>query len=139
MIYFPTSREETDALIIGKEIYEKRKDSMSVRTEAILDYAYRSSSCRVERMLAYFGEDDSGTCGKCDVCRKNKSKNKKEKSDSQKLMKDIVRCLEENRNGATLGMIEKACGRDFREISSIVSFLCNEGFVECNDQIYRLL
>ncbi len=37
------------------------------------DYVFGDTSCRVSRMLAYFGEKGSDDCGKCDVCRARRS------------------------------------------------------------------
>lgn len=49
MIYFPTAREETSSLLIGKNIYESRKNAMSARIEAMLDYTFskRIVGCNV--------------------------------------------------------------------------------------------
>ena len=33
------------------------------------NFAFDDSSCRVRRMLDYFGEHSAIDCGKCDVCR----------------------------------------------------------------------
>ncbi len=69
MVYFPTAREETDCIAIPLAIYEHRKQAISHRAEAMIDYAYGSHRCRVQGLLRYFGEDDAALCGKCDRCR----------------------------------------------------------------------
>ncbi len=138
MIYFPTSREETSSLLIGKNIYEQRKNAMTIRTESMLDYAFSDKDCRVERMLAYFGENNSGKCGKCDVCRdRERSKSKKGANDTE-LSERIISFIKSRPSGTTLTAIEHFCGKDSAAIASIVAFLCNEGFLRCENNIYRI-
>lgn len=73
-IYFPTAREETEHILIPKSVYETRKEALTSRTEAMIEYSYSTTGCRVKRMLAYFGEQESSDCGKCDICRDKKRK-----------------------------------------------------------------
>ncbi len=137
MIYFPTSREETDCILIGKDIYEKRKDSMTFRVEAILDYAFSSKTCRVDRMLRYFGEKDSGECRKCDVCRdKRKQKNSSAEAKEQ-AVQNVWEFVKAQPNGTTLPVIELNCGRNTAMIAQALQFLCNEGYIVSENNIYR--
>lgn len=138
MIYFPTSREETSSLLIGKNIYEQRKNAMTVRTESMLDYAFSDKDCRVERMLAYFGENNSGKCGKCDVCRDRKRSKSKKGANDTELSERIISFIKSRPSGTTLTAIEHFCGKDSAAIASIVAFLCNEGFLRCENNIYRI-
>lgn len=138
MIFLPTAREETSSLIIGKDIYESRKNAMSVRIESMLGYAFDNRGCRVERMLAYFGEKDSGKCGKCDICRGNKTAKAKTSSKPEDITANVVAFLQANPQGATLPAIERNCGRQASEVDRVVAFLCNEGYVECRESIYKL-
>lgn len=137
MIYFPTAREETSGVLIGKDIYEERKKAMSFRTEAMIDYAFRSGNCRVERMLDYFGEKGSGRCGKCDVCRDSRKATSSRKVDKEDLASRILSFLKSCPGGSTITGIENFCGGDKSMIASTLSFLCNEGFVSCKNNIYR--
>lgn len=70
-IYYPTSRDLPKYVTIPREVYEARYDKALARMEAMSDYIYNNVGCRVQRMLAYFGEKDPIPCGKCDVCREN--------------------------------------------------------------------
>lgn len=137
MIYFPTSREETDYILIGKDIYEKRKESMSVRIEAMLDYTFSNRHCRVDRMLRYFGEDDSGECGKCDICRDKKKQSKTSSKDAEQTVQKVWEFISSQPYGATLAAIERHCGKDTAATAAAVGFLCNEGFVVCENNVYR--
>lgn len=138
MIYFPTAREETSSLLIGKDIYERRKDEMSARVEAMIGYAFASGDCRVERMLSYFGERHSGDCGKCDICRDKKKKRSHEKEEESVVMNAIIEYLKLNEGGVSLMSIERNCGKDPRGVSSVVNFMLNEGFLRMENNIYFL-
>ncbi len=135
-IYFPTSREETHCLLIGVDIYERRKDQMTRRSEAMIDYAFSSGSCRVERMLSYFGEEQSGNCKKCDICRDNKLKSQGNQPKDTDICTHIISYLNNHPNGATLVSIEQNCGRDKKKIADIIGYLCNEGFIIYKNQLY---
>lgn len=97
LLYFPTSMEEERYLIIGKDIFEGRKKILSDRLEAMIDYGFTESGCRVSKMLAYFGEITDSGCGKCDICRSRKGKQKREASISPKdIAQSIAGILKEN-------------------------------------------
>ena len=137
LIYLPTAREETDTLIIGKDIYESRKQIMEDRNTAIMDYAFKNSSCRVKRMLAYFGERNARDCGKCDVCRDKKSV--KTKSSYQKdSLNSIISFLKKHPEGCRFLSIESNCGSDKKVITQNLAYLCNEGFVKYENDLYYL-
>ena len=139
LIYLPTAREETDSLIIPKSIYEQRKEVIEKRTEAIIDYSFNKSSCRVKRMLKYFGEKNATDCGKCDVCRENK-KSKSPSGSSNKIKESIsyiLNFLHENGGKASLFSIEKGCSLNKENITEALSYLCNEGYVKIEDNLYK--
>ncbi len=137
VIYFPTSREERSALLIGITIYEDRKKILSRRTEAMIDYAFSSSGCRVSRMLSYFGEEDPHDCRRCDVCRERNGKTGKKVDDVGETASEVMEFLRIYESGATLQMIIAHVHRDSDTIARALSFLCNEGFIEVENQIYR--
>lgn len=139
MIFFPTAREETECIQIGKDIYDKRRDAMAVRVESMLDYVFNSNSCRVERMLAYFGENDCGECGKCDVCRNRKKSSNQASLSEKDLVSRVLSFLQSRPDGTTLLAIECYCGKEVDRVASVISFLCNEGFVTCDNDIYKLV
>lgn len=139
MVFFPTSREETHALLIGKNIYENRKSDLSKRIESVIDFAFCNDNCRVERMLKYFGEMNPGNCMKCDVCRKHKRKDKNETESNDSIEERIIQILKENPSGVSVKYIEEKCGGRSRDISSVMSFLCNEGYVIFDNDKYRVV
>lgn len=68
-IYYTTSRELPKHVLLPLAVYEEQRERMITRIEAIKQYAFSSESCRVQTMLAYFGETDSQPCLSCDICR----------------------------------------------------------------------
>lgn len=138
MIYMPTAREETSALLIGKIVYEQRRDSMSGRIEAMLGYASAKGNCRVRMMLGYFGENTASDCGQCDVCRAARSAGRNKSIERQNCVQTVFSVLSGHPDGLTLQMIERLCGPDTRATADAVAFLCAENFIECENNIYRV-
>ncbi len=138
VIYFPTSREEISALIIGRDIYEERKKVMDRRIGSIIDYVFNNDSCRVERMLSYFGENDSGDCRKCDICRDKAKREQKTSRKKEDLAERIISILKDSPDGISYPFIEQRCRDKSTEISGLLAFLCNEGFVMYSDGVYKL-
>ncbi len=136
VIYFPTSREEKQSLLIGVDIYERRKENMSRRVEAMIDYAFNNTNCRVKRMLAYFGENDAKDCRKCDRCRSKHSENNKVDKNYNKTIERIIDFLKISPHGANIEAIEYNCGCNSDTVIKILTFLCNEGFIKWNNQLY---
>ena len=63
------NRVPSARLTFPKAVYEERRAAMERRMKAMTDFVFSDDSCRVARMLAYFGENAPSDCGKCDVCR----------------------------------------------------------------------
>lgn len=72
-VVFTANRVPGAKLLIPHEIYEDRREALRRRIAAMSDYVFADASCRVRRMLAYFGENGNVDCGKCDVCRARRS------------------------------------------------------------------
>lgn len=136
MIYFPTSREETQCLLIGVEIYERRKDNMEKRSESMIDYAFNENNCRVKRMLEYFGESNAGDCLKCDICRKEIAKLNSGRKTDEQLLKQIIEFIKRHPDGVTINAVESYCGEGKRQVADVLTFLCNEGFIKWKNQSY---
>lgn len=67
-IIYTCERQETARIVIGKEVYEDRKENFERRIKAMLDYAETDRHCRSRMLLRYFGEKNEHNCGQCDVC-----------------------------------------------------------------------
>lgn len=67
-ITFITERLDSKDIYISDEFYKNRKKASKKRLQSVIDYARNNTKCRSRQLLAYFGEDISHRCGKCDVC-----------------------------------------------------------------------
>ena len=67
---------------------------MKARLDAMADFVYGSDSCRVKRMLAYFGETDAADCGRCDVCRARKGPSPFDPDDFDRRLREFFRMIE---------------------------------------------
>ncbi len=72
-LIFTTSRELPRYVEFPLSVYEEMRERMATRLDAMARFAFSDDSCRVSRMLEYFGETDSGDCTTCDVCRSRRS------------------------------------------------------------------
>lgn len=72
MPFISYKRDREEMVFIPKSVYEDRKEQFVKRVEAMMAYAGNDNVCRSQQLLRYFGEDDAGECGHCDVCLKDK-------------------------------------------------------------------
>lgn len=126
LIYLPTSREEPRYLVIGKEVYDQRRDAMRRRIEAMIDYAFNPDSCRENRMLDYFGENRGHPCKKCDVCR---SKTTTVGATTEEKMKRIIEYLRSKPRGTDIRVLQHELRLDPSAMSQCIGFLAADDFV----------
>lgn len=74
IITYTQDRIEGKDLVIGKEVYEKRRERFEQRIDAMLRYMRNDKVCRSRQLVHYFGEEESTDCGICDVCAGRKSR-----------------------------------------------------------------
>lgn len=131
-----TSREESRYVEIGRNIYEDRFEVMSQRVEAIIDYAYNDSNCRVSRMLNYFGEKESRPCGHCDVCRRS-TKSSAHVS-KEEMLREVWQYMQMMPAGVTQAILEKRFAPNEQMAADALRYLVDEGFAVERHSIYRL-
>ena len=137
-IYIPTSREEPRYVMIGKAVYEDRFGMQERRIEAMIDYAADGSSCRVERMLRYFGEPSARPCGTCDVCRAERGR-KSELSDRE-LTTRVVAYLRERPRGVRYEALVAHIGhRYFGRIATLIAAWLQDGLAEMDGPYLRMI
>jgi ATP-dependent DNA helicase RecQ len=69
VLTFLEERLDDKNLLIAPERYNFRKERYEKRIREMLRYASSETICRNQFLLSYFGQLDSPTCGRCDVCR----------------------------------------------------------------------
>lgn len=74
IITYTQDRVEGKDLVIGKEVYERRRERFEQRIDAMLRYMRNDKVCRSRQLMHYFGEEESTDCGICDVCAGRKSR-----------------------------------------------------------------
>ena len=90
--------------------------------QAMLAYSENTSTCRTRQLLAYFGEQNSPVCGKCDVCLR---KEKRSTNELKSLDLDILDLLAKQ-SVSSLKLIE-SLGKDREVILKELQFLLEEG------------
>ena len=135
LMYLPTSREEPRYLVIGKTVYEDRKQIMSRRVEAMLDYAFNPRICRENRMLEYFGERREQDCGRCDVCRE---RHKGESNRPADLIRRMLDYLKAHPRGVDLRALERDLHAPPSLLSPVLSHLADEQYIAIDGTIIKI-
>ncbi len=68
-LYFPTRRVQKRYIELDAAVYDRMRERMERRIEAMRRFAFDADTCRAATILRYFGEEPEGDCGSCDVCR----------------------------------------------------------------------
>lgn len=125
-IIYSQKRVDKEKLIIGPDIYEKRKESYATRIKAMIDYATAEEKCRSRMLLHYFGEKNEHNCGQCDAClMKHESGIKL--GDFQELKEQILELLKE-RPLSSVELCDKLKAPS-TQIVPVVSFLISEEII----------
>lgn len=121
-IYFPTSRELPKHVLIPREVYEVQRERMEERIEAVRDFVFDDTGCRVERMLAYFGENEAGECGKCDLCRERPSS-----AEGARSLKEGILYLAGQPGGHTVEHIAEQLGTNASKVAEAARAMIDNG------------
>ena len=144
VIYLPTRREEPKHLVIGRDIYEDRRDRLSRRAEAMIDYATSAHGCREHKLLEYFGEYRDDTCGRCDLCRNRHNRHdrhdrsKAPKNRDESIISDVMSFLKERPYGADFRILEHSLRVPSDALARVLAFLCSENYLILENYSYRL-
>ena len=69
VIFLHHDRLEPGNVALSPKRLAMLKESASRRIQAMIDYVSEENQCRSRFLLAYFGQEESEDCGKCDICR----------------------------------------------------------------------
>ncbi|HJT72518.1 MAG TPA: helicase-related protein, partial [Chitinophaga sp.] len=71
---FLQERLSASRLRIDMERVKARMKVYKLRLDAVINYARNIDTCRTQALVKYFGEKDTPSCGKCDICLQKKEK-----------------------------------------------------------------
>ncbi|MES2920306.1 MAG: ATP-dependent DNA helicase RecQ [Verrucomicrobiota bacterium] len=93
----------TRSLLLDETAIEEKDRRDREKLKAMVEMCY-SRTCRQQWILSYFGEDDAGVCGTCDVCRdegsgETRSPNAEEEIIVRKALSGVARMSRRTANG----------------------------------------
>ena len=136
-VYYPTSRDLPKHVVIPRSVYEEQLKRATARMEAMCNYVFDNSNCRVERMLSYFGEPLPQTCGKCDICREAKHvANSQQRKSYIKSTIDVL--LQKIPEGITLDILRQAFTRNLDEAIAQLRERVDKGEVLLKNGVFRI-
>jgi len=69
VIFLHHDRLRPGNVALSPKKYSDLRNAYHDRSEAMLEYASETDTCRAQFLLSYFGQEDSAPCGTCDICR----------------------------------------------------------------------
>lgn len=128
-IYFPQRRILPRHVVLSAEVYETRLKRAQERLKALMGFIWCDDGCRTARMLAYFGETETGNCGKCDWCRahnKDTGRHKGAEDVDESIMMWIKKCG----GCVTLETVRNAFGKHRDKALSHIRAMTDAGLLE---------
>ncbi len=116
---------------LSPENYSFLKTRAFEKMEKVLDYVSDTSTCHSQKLLAYFGETDTGKCGVCDVCRAER--NKLSTSDAEKLQQAILNLLQHT-SLSLKDIIQTLPQQNEKHIIETVRWLCDNNLLTKTDR-----
>ncbi len=135
-IIYTRERQDTNRIVLNKEVYEDRKRSYEKRIQAMLEYAESNDQCRSRMLLHYFGENNEHNCGQCDVCLEKHTSGLK-KGEYEDIASDIKNLL--NRHPHTPQEVIHALSVPEEKILNVLTYLLSEERIKQeNGELYLM-
>ena len=131
-IIYTRERQDSDRIVLSKEVYEDRRASYEKRIKAMIDYADTDDKCRSRMLLYYFGEKNEHNCGQCDVCLK-KHESGLRLGVFEDIRDEILRLLESEGPQTPKQLVESVTIADKDAVQEVLSFLMSENQIEQTD------
>lgn len=135
-IIYTRERQEKNRIQLTREVYEDRKESYATRIKAMIEYATAEEKCRSRMLLRYFGEKNENNCGQCDVCLQKHDTGIKQ-GEFLQWKERILETLSEA--PCPVSDLEERLNTEKEKITSILSFLIAEEFIQVKDGVLYLL
>lgn len=131
-ITYLTERLEGKDIRITPENYNERLKASRRRLQAVLSYINTKSKCRSRQLLAYFGENETQRCGKCDVCiERNKMELSELEFDS---VKNQIKPILQNKAVTIKELANQLPGTNEDRIINVVQWLLDNDKVVYDDR-----
>ena len=131
-ITYLTERLEGKDIRITPENYNERLKASRRRLQAVLSYINTKSKCRSRQLLAYFGEEETQRCGKCDVCiERNKMELSELEFDS---VKNQIKPILQNKAVTIKELANQLPGTNEDRIINVVQWLLDNDKVVYDDR-----
>jgi len=129
---FVREREATERVVLGKEAYDDRRERYIARVKSVLDYAKEENICRSQMLLSYFGEKDTKTCGKCDICLKRRET--EVSNDDFETIRLVIQQLLSTEELTVNALVKKV---HFKEpkVLQVIRFMIDNGQIEQNENM----
>ena len=131
-IIYTRERQDSDRIVLSKEVYEDRKASYEKRIKAMIDYADTDDKCRSRMLLYYFGEKNEHNCGQCDVCLK-KHESGLRLGVFEDVRDEILRLLETEGPQTPKQLVQSVTIADKDAVQEVLLFLMSENKIEQTD------
>lgn len=131
-IIYTRERQDSDRIVLSKEVYEDRKASYEKRIKAMIDYADTDDKCRSRMLLYYFGEKNEHNCGQCDVCLK-KHESGLRLGVFEDVRDEILRLLETEGSQTPKQLVQSVTIADKDAVQEVLLFLMSENQIEQTD------
>jgi len=127
---FTREREATERIVLTKETYDDRREHYIARVKSMLDYAQEENNCRSQVLLLYFGEKETISCGKCDICLK-KNETQVSTDDFETIRLVVQQALAEEE--LTVNMLVKKIPHKELKVLQVVRFMMDNGQIIENE------
>lgn len=124
-IRYMQRREDSEHVLLSKEVYEERLTQYKERIKAMLRYAKDNSKCRSRQLLEYFGEKDTKDCGQCDVCHHTS------KTDIQQAKQQILTLLSDRQRHHVTELLRLQLPKE--ELDKALTYLLQEEYIMQKD------
>jgi len=134
ILYFDEERLPRADLYIAPETYRQRQELMRERFERMIAYASNETECRSVFLESYFGGEEPGACGVCDLCLARRRAGKRQEELADRLLQRLAEAP------ADLRTLVDAIASPPDKIAGIVRRLIDEGKIATGeDGILRII